>query len=118
MPRRRPRPESAIAPKRSFAARHTASATSVSFVISKGISGASRWSVGYSAFGQASFCTVLEGGCRLAATDNTNLGARVKEIRDGAIAAAEAESSLCCMLANAAWERTPPSDLAPGFRTP
>jgi AraC-like DNA-binding protein len=35
-------------------------------VFSKGISGAGRWGVRYSAFGQPSFCAVLEGGCRLA----------------------------------------------------
>lgn len=35
-------------------------------VFSKGISGAGRWGVRYSAFGQPSFCAVLEGGCLLA----------------------------------------------------
>jgi AraC-like DNA-binding protein len=35
-------------------------------VLSKGISGAGRWGVRYSAFGQPSFCAVLEGSCRLA----------------------------------------------------
>ena len=35
-------------------------------VFSKGISGAGRWAVRYSAFEQPSFCAVLEGGCRLA----------------------------------------------------
>jgi AraC-like DNA-binding protein len=35
-------------------------------VFSKPISGAGRWAVRYSAFGQPSFCTVLEGSCRLA----------------------------------------------------
>src|SRR5262249_55440318 len=35
-------------------------------VFSKGISGAGRWGVRYSEFGQPSFCTVLEGSCRLA----------------------------------------------------
>ena len=35
-------------------------------VFSKGISGAGRWGVRYSAFGQPGFCAVLEGGCRLA----------------------------------------------------
>lgn len=35
-------------------------------VFSKGISGAGRWGVRYSAFGQPSFCAVLEGRCRLA----------------------------------------------------
>src|SRR5262245_19766106 len=35
-------------------------------VFSKGISGAGRWAVRYSAFEQPSFCTVLEGRCRLA----------------------------------------------------
>ena len=34
-------------------------------VFSKGISGAGRWAVRYSAFGQPSFCAVLEGSCRL-----------------------------------------------------
>jgi AraC-like DNA-binding protein len=34
-------------------------------VFSKGISGAGRWAVRYSAFGHPSFCAVLEGGCRL-----------------------------------------------------
>lgn len=35
-------------------------------VLSKRISGAGRWGVRYSAFGQPSFCAVLEGRCRLA----------------------------------------------------
>jgi AraC-like DNA-binding protein len=35
-------------------------------VFSKGISGAGRWAVRYAAFGEPSFCVVLEGGCRLA----------------------------------------------------
>jgi AraC-like DNA-binding protein len=35
-------------------------------VFSKGISGAGRWGVRYSDFGEPSFCTVLEGSCRLA----------------------------------------------------
>ena len=35
-------------------------------VYSRRISGAGRWGVRYSAFGQPSFCAVLEGSCRLA----------------------------------------------------
>ena len=35
-------------------------------VFSKRISGAGRWGVRYSKFGQPSFCAVLEGSCRLA----------------------------------------------------
>ena len=35
-------------------------------VFAKGISGAGRWGVRYSDFGEPSFCTVLEGSCRLA----------------------------------------------------
>lgn len=35
-------------------------------VFAKGISGAGAWGVRYSAFGEPSFCTVLEGRCRLA----------------------------------------------------
>src|ERR1700752_2506882 len=35
-------------------------------VLSKRISGAGRWGVRYSKFGQPSFCAVLEGRCRLA----------------------------------------------------
>lgn len=35
-------------------------------VLAKGISGAGRWGVRYSAFGMPSFCTVIEGSCRLA----------------------------------------------------
>src|SRR5262245_47288058 len=35
-------------------------------VFSKRISGAGRWGVRYSDFGQPSFCVVLEGSCRLA----------------------------------------------------
>jgi len=35
-------------------------------VFSKGISGAGRWGVRYSEFGQPSFCVVLGGSCRLA----------------------------------------------------
>jgi AraC-like DNA-binding protein len=34
-------------------------------VFSKGISGAGRWAVRYSAFGHPSFCAVLDGRCRL-----------------------------------------------------
>jgi len=34
-------------------------------VFSRRISGAGRWGVRYSAFGEPSFCAVLEGGCRL-----------------------------------------------------
>src|SRR5262245_35893241 len=34
-------------------------------VFSKGISGAGRWSVRYTEFGQPSFCAVLEGACLL-----------------------------------------------------
>lgn len=35
-------------------------------VFTKGISGAGRWGVRYSDFGHPSFCTILEGACRLA----------------------------------------------------
>ncbi|WP_395350968.1 AraC family transcriptional regulator [Variovorax sp. UC122_21] len=35
-------------------------------VFSKGISGAGRWAVRYSDFGQLSFCAVIDGSCRLA----------------------------------------------------
>jgi AraC-like DNA-binding protein len=35
-------------------------------VFSKGISGAGRWAVRYSDFGQPSFCAVISGSCRLA----------------------------------------------------
>ncbi len=35
-------------------------------VFSKGISGAGRWAVSYSAFGHPGFCAVIEGRCRLA----------------------------------------------------
>src|SRR6266508_3472126 len=35
-------------------------------VFAKRISGAGRWGVRYSEFGQPSFCAVLEGRCRLA----------------------------------------------------
>lgn len=35
-------------------------------VVSKPISGAGRWGVRYSSFGEPSFCMVLEGSCRLA----------------------------------------------------
>lgn len=34
-------------------------------IFAKGISGAGRWGVSYSAFGHPSFCAVLEGRCRL-----------------------------------------------------
>ena len=37
-----------------------------STVFAKGISGSGRWAVRYSSFGDPSFCTVLEGSCRLA----------------------------------------------------
>ena len=39
-------------------------------VFAKNISGAGRWAVRYLAFGQPSFCVVLEGGCRLAVEDH------------------------------------------------
>jgi AraC-like DNA-binding protein len=42
-------------------------------VFSKGISGAGRWGVRYSDFGQPSFCAVLEGRCRLAVDGQTAL---------------------------------------------
>ena len=35
-------------------------------VFAKRISGAGRWGVRYAAYGEPSFCTVLEGSCRLA----------------------------------------------------
>jgi AraC-like DNA-binding protein len=35
-------------------------------VVSKPITGAGRWGIRYSEFGQPSFCTVLDGSCRLA----------------------------------------------------
>lgn len=35
-------------------------------VFTKGISGAGRWAVRYTPYGYPSFCTVLDGGCRLA----------------------------------------------------
>lgn len=35
-------------------------------MFSKGISGAGRWAVSYSAFGHPGFCAVIEGSCRLA----------------------------------------------------
>jgi len=35
-------------------------------VFTKGISGAGRWAVRYAEYGEPSFCTVLEGSCRLA----------------------------------------------------
>ena len=42
-------------------------------VFSKRISGAGRWGVRYSAYGDPSFCTVLEGSCRLAVDDHPEL---------------------------------------------
>ena len=42
-------------------------------VFSKGISGAGRWAVRYSDFGNPSFCVVLEGGCKLAVEDHAPL---------------------------------------------
>src|SRR4030095_1303888 len=42
-------------------------------VFSKGISGAGRWGVRYSEFGQPSFCVVLEGSCRLAVDGQDDL---------------------------------------------
>jgi AraC-like DNA-binding protein len=42
-------------------------------VFSKRISGAGRWAVRYSDFGQPSFCAVLEGGCRLAVEGQRSL---------------------------------------------
>lgn len=42
-------------------------------VFSKGISGAGRWAVRYSDFGQPSFCAVLEGSCRLAVDGNESI---------------------------------------------
>ncbi|UNK50939.1 AraC family transcriptional regulator [Lysobacter sp. S4-A87] len=42
-------------------------------VFSKGISGADRWAVRYSDYGQPSFCAVLEGRCRLAVDGHRDL---------------------------------------------
>jgi AraC-like DNA-binding protein len=42
-------------------------------VFSRRISGAGRWGVRYSAFGQPSFCAVLEGRCRLAVDGHARL---------------------------------------------
>ncbi|HEV7306589.1 AraC family transcriptional regulator [Ensifer sp.] len=42
-------------------------------VFTKGISGAGRWAVRYSDFGQPSFCTVIEGSCRLAVDGETSV---------------------------------------------
>ena len=42
-------------------------------VLSKCISGAGRWGVRYSDFGQPSFCAVLEGSCRLAVDGHDDL---------------------------------------------
>lgn len=42
-------------------------------VFSKRISGAGRWAVRYSDFGQPSFCAVLEGSCRLAVEGQPSL---------------------------------------------
>jgi AraC-like DNA-binding protein len=47
-------------------------------VFSKGISGAGRWAVRYSASGHPGFCAVTEGGCRLAVA-----GARPVTLRQG-----------------------------------
>jgi len=44
-----------------------------STVFSKAISGAGRWGVRYSAYGQPSFCAVLEGSCLLAVDDEDGL---------------------------------------------
>lgn len=44
-----------------------------SAVFSKAISGAGRWGVRYSAFGQPSFCAVLQGSCLLAVDDENAL---------------------------------------------
>ena len=40
-------------------------------VFTKGISGAGRWAVRYAEFGEPSFCTVVEGACRLAVDGET-----------------------------------------------
>ena len=42
-------------------------------VFSKRISGAGRWGVRYSDYGEPSFCTVLEGSCRLAVDGHPDL---------------------------------------------
>ncbi|HEY5850982.1 MAG TPA: AraC family transcriptional regulator [Lysobacter sp.] len=42
-------------------------------VFSKGISGAGRWAVRYSEFGEPSFCAVLEGRCRLSVDGHADL---------------------------------------------
>jgi len=42
-------------------------------VFSRLISGAGRWAVRYSAFGEPSFCAILEGSCRLAVDGHTPL---------------------------------------------
>ena len=53
-------------------------------VFSKGISGAGRWGVRYTDFGQPSFCTVLEGRCRLAVDGRGTAHARGRRLRAAA----------------------------------
>ena len=53
-------------------------------VFSKGISGAGRWAVRYSEFGQPSFCAVLEGRCRLAVDGRGAGHARGRRLRAAA----------------------------------
>ena len=50
-------------------------------VFSRRISGAGRWGVRYSAFGQPSFCAVLEGRCRLAVDGHASSHARGGRLR-------------------------------------
>ena len=58
-------------------------------VFSKRISGAGRWGVRYSDFGQPSFCAVLEGSCRLAVD-----GQRAAHARGGRLRAAAGDAGL------------------------
>ena len=54
-------------------------------VLSKLISGAGRWGVRYSDFGQPSFCTVLAGSCRLAVDGQAPLTLETGDSRESGL---------------------------------
>ena len=61
-------------------------------VFAKRISGAGRWGVRYPEYGEPSFCTVLEGSCRLAVDGEPDHHARGGRLR---AAAGDARRSRC-----------------------
>ncbi len=78
-------------------------------VFTKGISGAGRWGVRYSDFGHPSFCTVIEGDCRLAVDGQDALTLDRRRLR---AAADDARLHLVRLRAGPARDRRPPAHAA------